>query len=43
MGRDGLQAPGDFLEKGGPQPWLLRIVVLRSLVEFALGEPVELE
>lgn len=39
---NGLYAPVDLLEEGGPEPRVLEVVVLRRLVQFSVREPVEL-
>jgi hypothetical protein len=38
---DGLKAPIDLSKEGGAEPRVLKVVVLRGLVQLMLGEPVK--
>ena len=41
MGRDGMKTTLDLLKEGGARPRFFPVVVLRCLVQFAFGEPME--
>jgi hypothetical protein len=42
MSLDGLEATINLLEEGGAESRLLKVVILRRLVQFVLGKPVKL-